>query len=446
MKKEEKYTLERKAEQKYLWLRFGNGLNELFIHNRLKLIILAIYLTTIAVLWLNKYKAIDILAYINPDDNFIMMISQLINILLPSLSIIGLFYLIVWVGTPYGAMQIHENLWRVGFVNHAGETPILIRKYKQKSKKKHSIIVMEFQSNGLPLPEWEKQQAKIETALNVNHVKVTQGSDKQKILLYTVSGNINLPEIIYWKKEYLSDKSFELVLGESLLGIETVNLAKIPHILLGGSTGSGKSVLLKLLIMQCIKKNAKVYIADFKGGVDFASWQNRCQIITEEKRLLEVLTDIVDELDNRKKIFYSTACADINHYNELAGIPIERIIFACDEVAEMLDKTGLSKEAKEIITQIEGKLSVIARQGRAFGIHLILATQRPDANILTGQIRNNIDFRVCGRADNVLSQIILDNTGAADKIPKDAQGRFLTHEGTVFQGYLFDENKAFERG
>ena len=85
--------------------------------------------------------------------------------------------------------------------------------------------------------------------------------------------------------------------------------------------------------------------------------------------------------------------------------------------------------------------STLARLGRAFGIHLILATQRPDANILPGQIKNNLDFRVCGRADNVLSQIILDNTSAADQIPKDARGRFITGDGTVFQGYLFDEGQ-----
>ena len=67
--------------------------------------------------------------------------------------------------------------------------------------------------------------------------------------------------------------------------------------------------------------------------------------------------------------------------------------------------------------------------------------QRPGANILPGQIKNNMDFRVCGRADSVLSQIILDNTSAADQIPKDARGRFITGDGTVFQGYLFDEEQ-----
>lgn len=66
---------------------------------------------------------------------------------------------------------------------------------------------------------------------------------------------------------------------------------------------------------------------------------------------------------------------------------LPRYIFACDEVAEVLDKTGLSKEQKEQVAQVESRLATIARQGRAFGIHLILATQRPDANILAGQIK-----------------------------------------------------------
>ena len=107
----------------------------------------------------------------------------------------------------------------------------------------------------------------------------------------------------------------------------------------------------------------------------------------------------------------------------------------------MLDRTGLSKEQKELVNQIESRLATIARLGRAFGIHLILATQRPDANLLSGQIRNNLNCRICGRADNILSQLILDNTDAANQIPKDAKGRFMLHDGTVFQGYLFDEKK-----
>lgn len=92
------------------------------------------------------------------------------------------------------------------------------------------------------------------------------------------------------------------------------------------------------------------------------------------------------------------------------------------------------------MAQIESRLATIARLGRAFGIHLILATQRPDANILCGQIKNNIAYRICGRADNVLSGIILDSTAAADEIPSDARGRFIDNNGVIFQSYWFDES------
>ncbi len=221
----------------------------------------------------------------------------------------------------------------------------------------------------------------------------------------------------------------------------TVDLAKIPHILLGDSTGSGKSVLLKLLLMQAVKKGDVVSIADFKGGVDFPPvWHERCQMCFDEDRLIALLAELVEELERRKVLFREQGCPNLDEYNKRTGVQLPRHIFACDEVAEVLDKTGLSKEQKEKVNLIESRLSVIARQGRAFGIHLILATQRPDANILSWQIRNNMDCRICGRADNVLSQIILDSTDAAEQIPKDAAGRFLLHDGTVFQAYLINEN------
>ena len=81
----------------------------------------------------------------------------------------------------------------------------------------------------------------------------------------------------------------------------TVDLAKIPHILLGGSTGSGKTVLLKTLLMQAIRKGAVVAIADFKGGVDFTPvWHEKCRMCFDEDRLIELLTELVEELKRRK--------------------------------------------------------------------------------------------------------------------------------------------------
>ena len=282
----------------------------------------------------------------------------------------------------------------------------------------------------------------IEAALDVSIVKIIYGKSKSRVLVYAVPAQTRLPELLRWSDAYLSPDSFVLTLGESFTGPVTVNLAHIPHILLGGSTGSGKSVLLKLLLMQSLRKGAEVYIADFKGGVDFPKvWRQRCHMAFTEQDLLYILGQLVAVLEYRKGRLAETGCPDLDAYNEATGDNLPRLVFACDKVAEVLDKTGRSKEDKELLAQIENRLSTIARLGRAFGIHLILATQRPDANIIPGQIKNNMDFRVCGRADSVLSQIILDNTSAAEQIPKDARGRFITGDGTVFQGYLFDEER-----
>ena len=106
----------------------------------------------------------------------------------------------------------------------------------------------------------------------------------------------------------------------------------------------------------------------------------------------------------------------------------------------LLSAGMIDKDQKAIINQIEANFSTIARLGRAFGIHLIFATQRPDADILKGQIKNNIGYRICGRADKVLSQIILDNSEASDKISPNDQGMFLMNTGVLFKAYYVEDD------
>lgn len=340
---------------------------------------------------------------------------------------------------PFGKRKARERFLCIGLKNHTGIPPEL--RCKRIDTDHPRITIWEFDGASIPLDEWEKKRSAIETALDITIVKMAYTKGKSHILLYAVSAESDLPEKIEWQDRNLSRKNFVLVLGEGYMGPVTVNLANIPHILLGGSTGSGKSVLLKLLLMQALHKGAEVYIADFKGGVDFSPvWHVKCRLLLNEEAVRYNLEQLVNSLEYRKSVFRTLGYPNIDAYNEAETNKLPRLIFACDEAAEMLDKTGADSVRKKILAQIEIKLATLARQGRAFGIHLILATQRPDATIIPGQIRNNMDFRVCGRADSVLSQIILDNTSAADQIPKDARGRFITGDGTVFQGYLFDED------
>lgn len=400
-----------------------------------KRLLLGLYLAGAVLTWLLRAHLFSLDTY----GLFSPVLGAAIDLLIPLYTVGGFLALLVLMGTPWGGKAAKEGLQIAGLVNHAGEAPILIAKRQDINNSR--LTIWEFDPCGIPLNEWEDKRARVETALNITIAKMAWGEGRKIIRVYAVPAESDFPALLRWTDEYLSLDNFVLVLGESLTGPVTVNLAHIPHILLGGSTGSGKSVLLKLLLMQSLYKGAEVYIADFKGGVDFPKvWHKKCHMYFTEDDLLYTLNQLVAVLESRKRQLAETGCPNLDAYNEATGARLPRLIFACDEVSEVLDRTGRSKEDKERLGQIENKLSTIARLGRAFGLHLILSTQRPDAAILPGQIKNNLDFRVCGRADNVLSQIILDNTSAAEQIPKDTRGRFITGDGTVFQAYWFEDS------
>ena len=432
MTRNEKFQIQRRTVRRDLWRRWG-GASALSP----KVFFIPLYLAGAAFVW-SKQDAIS--AQAERTELISPILEAAMTHALAAYLLAGGVALAVLLVYPFGRKAAHDQLQSIGLVNHAGMAPTLLRKRRDRDNPR--VTVWEFQNQSIPLTAWEDKRAAIEAALDVSIVKMTYGKGKSRVLVYAVPAQVSLPEVLPWQDEYLSPESFVLVLGESLLGPVTVNLANIPHILLGGSTGSGKSVLLKLLLMQAIRKGAEVCIADFKGGVDYPKeWRQKCRMCFTEADLLYTLDQLAAVLEYRKERLADTGCKDLDAYNEATGENLPRLVFACDEVAELLDKTGRSKEDRERLGKIENRLATLARLGRAFGIHLILATQRPDANIIPGQIRNNMDFRVCGRAESVLSQIILDNSSAAEQIPKDARGRFITGDGTVFQGYLFDEGQ-----
>lgn len=432
MTQNEKYQIKRRTVWRNLWQRLG-GVPDFPV----KLLFVALYLAGAVWVW-SKQEAVS--AYAQSVELLSPIMLTAMTHAVVAYLLVGGVALAVLLVYPFGRKAAQDQLQSIGLSNHAGMAPDLLRKRRDRDNPR--VTVWEFRNQSIPLTTWEDKRAAIEAALDMTIIKIIFGKSKSRVLVYAVPTQTSLPEVLRWSDAYLSPDSFVLTLGESLTGPVTVNLAHIPHILLGGSTGSGKSVLLKLLLMQSLRKGAEVYIADFKGGVDFPKvWHQKCRMCFTEADLLYTLNQLVAVLEYRKGRLAETGCPNLDAYNEATGENLPRLVFACDEVAEVLDKTGRSKEEKELLAQIESKLATIARLGRAFGIHLILATQRPDATIIPGQIKNNLDFRVCGRAENVLSAIILDNGSAAEQIPKDARGRFITGDGTVFQGFLFDDRQ-----
>lgn len=351
--------------------------------------------------------------------------------------------LILKYSDAFKSRKYFDAFTSIGFVNSIGITPILIKEVKTAN-----TMTIVFDNVGISLAEWDNRKSEIESILNISIASITIGDTNRQIVINAGIGKFDYKSTLNWNSNNNNKSNDSLLcLGESMFNPIVVSLNDYPHILIGGATGSGKTLLLKLMLMQCINNGFIVNIADFKGGVDFGRiWENHCTFVTDIPNTAKKLDEIISELENRKKLYAKNCYKNISEYNKHELIKHKRIIFACDELAELLDTTGLSTKEKEPIKKIQNQLSSLARLGRAFGIHLILATQRPDANIISGQIKNNISYKICGRADQVLSQIILDNTDASTYIPADSKGLFLNQDGTLFKAYLFDETTDIQGG
>ena len=324
----------------------------------------------------------------------------------------------------------------IKFIGKDKKYPMLI--FQKEDDKK---IILAFKST-IPITTWEKSKPQLETALDASILQIEPYGSKRKVKLTTISSDYKLPEKINWNDEYINKKDGVLVIGENALGPICFDLNRTPHVLMAGETGSGKSVILRCVFWQFIKKSGLPFMLDFKGGVEFGiEYEKFGEVITERKRAIELFELLVKENDARFAKIRALRCKTLKEYNQRVGDDerLSRIGVFCDEIGEMLDKQGLSGEEKEQVQKLSGYLSTLARLSRATGINLFLGVQRPDANVITGQIKNNVPVRICGRfADKSASEIVLGNTDAC-RLPK-IKGRFLFKEGAdtdEFQAYLF---------
>ncbi len=235
---------------------------------------------------------------------------------------------------------------------------------------------------------------------------------------------VSFREIIEQKNPAFDKMAIPVILGKDISGEpRIIDLAKTPHLLIAGSTGSGKSVCVNSLILSILYKRnpnlVKLILIDPKV-VELKLYNDiphlLTPVITEPKKALQSLQYCICEMERRYALLDNMGVRDILSYNrrieerKLMQEKLPYIVIIIDEFADLMATTG---------KELESNVSRLAAMSRAVGIHLVLATQRPSVNVITGLIKANIPsriaFMVASRTD---SNIIIDQIGAEKLLGK----------------------------
>ena len=274
-------------------------------------------------------------------------------------------------------------------------------------------------------------------------LSITQGSNNQLFDLRVVAGCNLMGRLIPWADTYMDDSDTKIVLGINAAGIPvSIDFSQLPHLLLAAATGMGKTQLALLILYQLSQKGYDIYLADYKG-VDFGPEYRKTGHYADDDAALEQMLDsVVHELNHRRTEFSIAGCANLEEYVQTTGEELHRIVVILDETSMILDTTGRDKDGKAVVASITNKLLAIGRLGRALGIHLLVATQRPDVGSVPGSLKAQLDGRICGHTADAQSSIVILDDGSAAKLPA-IPGRFIIRNGSgsdeIIQAYYYHQ-------
>ena len=272
---------------------------------------------------------------------------------------------------------------------------------------------------------------KVSKIINLSE-DIARNTSSESARIATIPGSntvgIELPKISrenVFLREIISDKNFKkreiklpIALGKSISGEPiTSDLSLMPHLLIAGTTGSGKSVCINTIILSLIYKHTpdicKFILIDPKM-LELSTYEGiphlLCPVITEAKKAASVLGWVVKEMESRYRLMTKVGVRNIDGYNEKHKVKMPYIVVIVDEMSDLMLVAG---------KEIENYIQKLSQMARAAGIHIIMATQRPSVDVITGTIKANfptrISFQVTSKID---SRTILGEQGAEQLLGK----------------------------
>jgi len=230
--------------------------------------------------------------------------------------------------------------------------------------------------------------------------------------------NVYLSEILNNQNFKKKEVKLPIALGKNISGKPLIgDLASMPHLLIAGTTGSGKSVCINTIILSLLYRHkpdrCKFILIDPKM-LELSTYEGvphlLCPVITEAKKAASVLGWVVKEMESRYRLMTKEGVRNIDTYNSKHKLPMPYIVVVVDEMSDLMLVAG---------KEIENYIQKLSQMARAAGIHIIMATQRPSVDVITGTIKANfptrISFQVTSKID---SRTILGEQGAEQLLGK----------------------------
>jgi len=230
--------------------------------------------------------------------------------------------------------------------------------------------------------------------------------------------NVYLSEILNYQDFKKREIKLPIALGKNISGTPIIgDLTTMPHLLIAGTTGSGKSVCINTIILSLLYRHGpdkcKFILIDPKM-LELSTYEGiphlLCPVITEAKKAASVLGWVVKEMESRYRLMTKEGVRNIDGYNSKHKLPMPYIVVVVDEMSDLMLVAG---------KEIENYIQKLSQMARAAGIHIIMATQRPSVDVITGTIKANfptrISFQVTSKID---SRTILGEQGAEQLLGK----------------------------
>lgn len=329
-----------------------------------------------------------------------------------------------WIQTK---INLDDFFIAANIKNSLGEYPKVVKNNK-------TVFIVKIPI-GLSLDNFKRYQEALEIYLN-NRVKIESSSGWLRIEMLK-----ELPEIIEYELQKRKTGHIKFDIGKSLNGLITLDLKENPHSYVVGTTGSGKSVMTKVILSSLVSlykpSELELYLADCKR-VElnlFRNVQHCKKFVYKVEDITQLISDLLEETNKRYDLFMEHEVTDIFEYNKLKGVKkLKYQVLYIEEIVMLLEDK--KKNAMKLLKQLIGI-------SRASGLYVFLTTQRPDNTIIDNVVKANINNRIVLKCEDTKNSIVALDEEGAENLRGNGHGIIKRgSEKIEFQGYFISNEQV----